>query len=75
MPRRPATPTSPRCSRSTRQGRVTGADELLVTTITTEHVNRVRSTESLAAAWAEHAGEQVGFTSKESNKPEASVAR
>ena len=55
--------------------RVTGADELLVTTITTEHVNRVRSTELLAAAWAEHAGERVGFTSKESNKPEASVAR
>jgi alkanesulfonate monooxygenase SsuD/methylene tetrahydromethanopterin reductase-like flavin-dependent oxidoreductase (luciferase family) len=55
--------------------RVTGADELLVTTITTDHADRVRSTELLAAAWAEHAGERVGFTSKESNKPEASVIR
>jgi luciferase family oxidoreductase group 1 len=34
--------------------RVTGADELLVTTITTEHADRVRSTELLAGAWAEH---------------------
>jgi alkanesulfonate monooxygenase SsuD/methylene tetrahydromethanopterin reductase-like flavin-dependent oxidoreductase (luciferase family) len=34
--------------------RVTGADELLVTTITTEHADRVRSTELLARAWAEH---------------------
>jgi alkanesulfonate monooxygenase SsuD/methylene tetrahydromethanopterin reductase-like flavin-dependent oxidoreductase (luciferase family) len=34
--------------------RVTGADELLVTTITTEHTDRVRSTELLAGAWAEH---------------------
>src|SRR5205807_4242293 len=34
--------------------RVTGADELLVTTITTEHTDRLRSTELLAAAWAEH---------------------
>jgi luciferase family oxidoreductase group 1 len=33
--------------------RVTGADELLVTTITTEHADRVRSTELLAKAWAE----------------------
>jgi alkanesulfonate monooxygenase SsuD/methylene tetrahydromethanopterin reductase-like flavin-dependent oxidoreductase (luciferase family) len=32
--------------------RVTGADELVVTTITTEHADRVRSTELLAAAWA-----------------------
>ncbi|OLT13850.1 monooxygenase [Pseudonocardia sp. CNS-139] len=32
--------------------RVTGADELLVTTITTEHADRVRSTELLAQAWA-----------------------
>jgi alkanesulfonate monooxygenase SsuD/methylene tetrahydromethanopterin reductase-like flavin-dependent oxidoreductase (luciferase family) len=32
--------------------RVTGADELLVTTITTEHPDRVRSTELLAKAWA-----------------------
>jgi alkanesulfonate monooxygenase SsuD/methylene tetrahydromethanopterin reductase-like flavin-dependent oxidoreductase (luciferase family) len=55
--------------------RVTGADELLVTTITTEHVNRVRSTELLAAAWAEHGGGRVGFTAKESNEPEASVVR
>ena len=35
--------------------RVTGADELLVTTITTAHADRVRSTELLAAAWTEHA--------------------
>jgi alkanesulfonate monooxygenase SsuD/methylene tetrahydromethanopterin reductase-like flavin-dependent oxidoreductase (luciferase family) len=35
--------------------RVTGADELLITTITTEHADRVRSTELLAGAWAEHA--------------------
>lgn len=32
--------------------RVTGADELLVTTITTEHKDRVRSTELLAQAWS-----------------------
>lgn len=32
--------------------RVTGADELLVTTITTEHADRVRSTELLADAWS-----------------------
>ncbi|OZM78819.1 LLM class flavin-dependent oxidoreductase [Pseudonocardia sp. MH-G8] len=32
--------------------RVTGADELLVTTITTAHADRVRSTELLARAWA-----------------------
>ncbi|MGD9525683.1 LLM class flavin-dependent oxidoreductase [Pseudonocardia sp.] len=32
--------------------RVTGADELLVTTITTDHADRVRSTELLAKAWA-----------------------
>jgi luciferase family oxidoreductase group 1 len=31
--------------------RVTGADELLVTTITTDHADRVRSTELLAEAW------------------------
>ncbi len=35
--------------------RVTQADELLVTTITTEHADRVRSTELLAHAWAERA--------------------
>lgn len=34
--------------------RVTGADELLVTTITTKHADRVRSAELLARAWAEH---------------------
>ena len=34
--------------------RATRADELLVTTITTEHADRVRSTELLARAWAEH---------------------
>lgn len=33
--------------------RVTDADELLVTTITTEHADRVRSVELLARAWAE----------------------
>jgi alkanesulfonate monooxygenase SsuD/methylene tetrahydromethanopterin reductase-like flavin-dependent oxidoreductase (luciferase family) len=32
--------------------RVTGADELLVTTITTDHADRVRSVELLARAWA-----------------------
>jgi alkanesulfonate monooxygenase SsuD/methylene tetrahydromethanopterin reductase-like flavin-dependent oxidoreductase (luciferase family) len=32
--------------------RVTGADELLVTTITTEHADRVRSFQLLAAEWA-----------------------
>ena len=35
--------------------RVTGADELLVTTITTDHADRVRSTEPLATAWTAHA--------------------
>jgi alkanesulfonate monooxygenase SsuD/methylene tetrahydromethanopterin reductase-like flavin-dependent oxidoreductase (luciferase family) len=30
---------------------VTGADELLVTTITSEHTDRVRSFELLADAW------------------------
>jgi alkanesulfonate monooxygenase SsuD/methylene tetrahydromethanopterin reductase-like flavin-dependent oxidoreductase (luciferase family) len=34
--------------------RVTGADELVVTTITTDHADRVRSTELLAEAWAAH---------------------
>jgi alkanesulfonate monooxygenase SsuD/methylene tetrahydromethanopterin reductase-like flavin-dependent oxidoreductase (luciferase family) len=34
--------------------RVTGADELVVTTITTEHADRIRSTELLAEAWAAH---------------------
>lgn len=33
--------------------RATGADELLVTTITSEHRDRVRSTELLAAAWSD----------------------
>jgi alkanesulfonate monooxygenase SsuD/methylene tetrahydromethanopterin reductase-like flavin-dependent oxidoreductase (luciferase family) len=33
--------------------RVTGADELIVTTITTDHADRVRSTELLAKAWLE----------------------
>lgn len=33
--------------------RVTHADELLVTTVTTEHADRVRSHELLARAWAE----------------------
>jgi alkanesulfonate monooxygenase SsuD/methylene tetrahydromethanopterin reductase-like flavin-dependent oxidoreductase (luciferase family) len=33
--------------------RVTDADELLVTTITTDHPDRVRSTELLARAWTE----------------------
>jgi alkanesulfonate monooxygenase SsuD/methylene tetrahydromethanopterin reductase-like flavin-dependent oxidoreductase (luciferase family) len=33
--------------------RVTQADELVVTTITTDHADRVRSTELLAAAWAQ----------------------
>jgi hypothetical protein len=32
--------------------RVTAADELVVTTITTEHADRVRSYELLAKAWA-----------------------
>ena len=36
--------------------RVTGADELLVTTITTEHADRVRSTELLAESWAARGG-------------------
>jgi alkanesulfonate monooxygenase SsuD/methylene tetrahydromethanopterin reductase-like flavin-dependent oxidoreductase (luciferase family) len=31
--------------------RVTGADELVVTTITTEHTDRVRSYELLAKVW------------------------
>jgi alkanesulfonate monooxygenase SsuD/methylene tetrahydromethanopterin reductase-like flavin-dependent oxidoreductase (luciferase family) len=42
--------------------RVTGADELLVTTVTTEHADRVRSTELLAGAWAEHADARPGWT-------------
>jgi hypothetical protein len=33
--------------------RVTGADELLVTTVTTEHADRVRSAELLARAWSQ----------------------
>jgi alkanesulfonate monooxygenase SsuD/methylene tetrahydromethanopterin reductase-like flavin-dependent oxidoreductase (luciferase family) len=41
--------------------RVTGADELLVTTITTEHADRVRSVELLARAWA--GTSPVDFTS------------
>jgi alkanesulfonate monooxygenase SsuD/methylene tetrahydromethanopterin reductase-like flavin-dependent oxidoreductase (luciferase family) len=54
--------------------RVTGADELLVTTITTEHADRVRSTELLARAWAEHADRRVGWNA-EQNQAEASVIR
>lgn len=34
--------------------RVTGADELLITTITHEHADRVRSYQLLAEAWAQH---------------------
>ncbi|MEU8176536.1 LLM class flavin-dependent oxidoreductase [Microbispora hainanensis] len=37
--------------------RVTGADELLVTTITHGHADRVRSYELLAAAWQDGAGQ------------------
>jgi hypothetical protein len=33
--------------------RVTGADELLVTTITHDHADRVRSFELLAREWAQ----------------------
>ncbi|TQM37476.1 LLM class flavin-dependent oxidoreductase [Pseudonocardia cypriaca] len=54
--------------------RVTGADELLVTTITTEHADRVRSTELLAGAWAEHAAARAGWNTK-SDETEASLAR
>ncbi|MGG7308656.1 LLM class flavin-dependent oxidoreductase [Curtobacterium sp. AB451] len=39
--------------------RVTGADELLVTTITHDHAARVRSYELLAAEWARRAGQAV----------------
>ncbi|WIB37194.1 hypothetical protein [Curtobacterium sp. MCJR17_043] len=39
--------------------RVTGADELLVTTITHEHAARVRSYELLAAEWARRTAEAV----------------
>jgi alkanesulfonate monooxygenase SsuD/methylene tetrahydromethanopterin reductase-like flavin-dependent oxidoreductase (luciferase family) len=39
--------------RLTTLARVTGADELLVTTVTTEHADRVRSTELLARAWSQ----------------------
>jgi luciferase family oxidoreductase group 1 len=52
--------------------RVTGADELLVTTVTTEHTDRVRSTELLAAAWAEHADPAAGWDRKV-HETEASV--
>ncbi|TWF79831.1 luciferase family oxidoreductase group 1 [Pseudonocardia hierapolitana] len=52
--------------------RVTGADELLITTITTEHGDRVRSTELLARAWAEHAGRRVGWNA-EQNQAEAVI--
>lgn len=55
--------------------RVTGADELLVTTITTDHADRVRSTELLARAWAEHTGERAGWYSTEVNTTEASVVQ
>ena len=41
--------------RLTTLARVTGADELLVTTITTDHADRVRSIELLATAWTAHA--------------------
>ena len=40
------------CERLATLARVTGADELLVTTITTDHADRVRSHELLAGAWA-----------------------
>jgi alkanesulfonate monooxygenase SsuD/methylene tetrahydromethanopterin reductase-like flavin-dependent oxidoreductase (luciferase family) len=40
--------------------RVTGADELLVTTVTTDHADRVRSTELLARAWAQRPGRPAG---------------
>jgi alkanesulfonate monooxygenase SsuD/methylene tetrahydromethanopterin reductase-like flavin-dependent oxidoreductase (luciferase family) len=53
--------------------RVTGADELLVTTITTEHADRVRSTELLARAWAEHTGVRPGWNGTTSTEAEASV--
>lgn len=39
--------------------RVTGADELLVTTITHDHAARVRSYELLAAEWARRAEQEV----------------
>ena len=48
--RRRRSPTSSRCS-----PRETGADELLLTTITHDHADRVRSYELLAAEWARHA--------------------
>jgi luciferase family oxidoreductase group 1 len=54
--------------------RVTGADELLVTTITTEHADRVRSTELLARAWAEHADRRAGWNAQQ-KQAEASVSR
>jgi alkanesulfonate monooxygenase SsuD/methylene tetrahydromethanopterin reductase-like flavin-dependent oxidoreductase (luciferase family) len=54
--------------------RVTGADELLVTTITTDHADRVRSTELLAAAWAEHAAARMGWNAKV-HETEASVVQ
>jgi alkanesulfonate monooxygenase SsuD/methylene tetrahydromethanopterin reductase-like flavin-dependent oxidoreductase (luciferase family) len=55
--------------------RVTGADELLVTTITTDHADRVHSTELLARAWAEHTGARAGWNPTEVNTTEASVVR
>ena len=39
--------------RLTTLARVTGADELLVTTVTTEHADRITSTELLARAWSQ----------------------
>ena len=54
----------------------TAADALLITTITTDHVDRVRSTELLARAWAEQAGVRAGWSTKEAvNKAKASVVR
>jgi alkanesulfonate monooxygenase SsuD/methylene tetrahydromethanopterin reductase-like flavin-dependent oxidoreductase (luciferase family) len=53
--------------------RVTGADELLVTTITTEHTDRVRSTELLASAWAEHADVRSGWNPTTTTEVGASV--
>ncbi len=55
--------------------RVTGADELLITTVTTEHADRVRSTELLARAWEERSartsaqtsGHTAGQTSEEAS--------
>lgn len=54
--------------------RVTGADELLVTTITHDHAARVRSYELLATEWAARAGDPVSTAAAAAGVPAAAVS-